>query len=96
MFHVLPRGWDADDWARLNKPVDRRLFPTSLESVLSLLLFLLPPVRFAVSVVPQELPNTVWRGIFVGAEGRQDAIKHPDTVKEASRVLTKTAPEPMS
>lgn len=32
----------------------------------------------------QELPNNVWRGIFAAAEGRQDAIKHPDTVKEVN------------
>lgn len=30
----------------------------------------------------QELPNTVWRGIFKAAEEQQESIKHPDTVKE--------------
>eukprot|EP00752_Nemacystus_decipiens_P006845 g6147.t1 len=34
-----------------------------------------------------ELPNNVWRRIFAGAEERQDSIKHPDTVKEITKIL---------
>lgn len=30
----------------------------------------------------QELPNSVWKGIFVSADAQQESIKHSDTVKE--------------
>ena len=30
----------------------------------------------------QELPNSVWKGIFVSADARLESIKHQDTVKE--------------
>ncbi|CAB1100876.1 unnamed protein product [Ectocarpus sp. CCAP 1310/34] len=34
-----------------------------------------------------ELPNTVWRDIFKAAEEQQESIKHPDTVKEITKIL---------
>lgn len=34
-----------------------------------------------------ELPNSVWKGIFVSADERLESIKHPDTVKEVTKIL---------
>lgn len=38
--------------------------------------------RFRARQMLQEMPNAVWKEIFVGADSRLETIKHPETVKE--------------